>query len=71
MEIFNLLINLLDKLLLPNSNSKCVVICPTAIHLDYLSKNKNGFYVGAQNVSEQRRGLTQVRFQFAHFRNKC
>ena len=41
---------------LPNSNSKCVVICPTAIHLDYLSKNKNGFYVGAQNVSEHEEG---------------
>ena len=41
---------------LPNANSKCVVICPTAIHLDYLSKNKNGFYVGAQNVSEHEEG---------------
>ena len=41
---------------LPNNNSKCVVICPTAIHLDYLSKNKNGFYVGAQNVSEHEEG---------------
>tara|TARA_Y100001970_G_scaffold263190_1_gene348391 strand:- start:4488 stop:5216 length:729 start_codon:yes stop_codon:yes gene_type:complete len=41
---------------LPNSNSKCVVICPTAIHLDYLSKNKNGFYLGAQNVSEHEEG---------------
>ena len=41
---------------LPNANSKCVVICPTAIHLDYLSKNKNGFYVGSQNVSEHEEG---------------
>ena len=41
---------------LPNANAKCVVICPTAIHLDYLSKNKNGFYVGAQNVSEHEEG---------------
>ena len=41
---------------LPNNNSKCVVICPTAIYLDYLSKNKNGFYVGAQNVSEHEKG---------------
>ena len=41
---------------LPNAHSKCVVICPTAIHLDYLSKNKNGFYVGAQNVSEHEEG---------------
>ena len=41
---------------LPDANSKCVVICPTAIHLDYLSKNKNSFYVGAQNVSEHEEG---------------
>ena len=41
---------------LPNTNSKCVVICPTAIYLDYLSKNKNSFYVGAQNVSEHEEG---------------
>jgi len=41
---------------LPNNNSKCVVICPTAIYLDYLSKNNNSFYVGAQNVSEHEEG---------------
>ena len=41
---------------LPSNNSKCVVICPTAIYLDYLSKNKNSFYVGAQNVSEHEEG---------------
>jgi triosephosphate isomerase len=41
---------------LPNTNSKCVVICPTSIYLDYLSKNKNSFYVGAQNVSEHEEG---------------
>ncbi len=28
---------------LPNNNSKCVVICPTAIYLDYLKKNKISF----------------------------
>jgi len=46
----------ISNISLPNANSKCVVICPTAIHLDYLSKNKNGFYVGAQNVSEHKEG---------------
>ena len=46
----------ISNISLPNANSKCVVICPTAIHLDYLSKNKNGFYVGAQNVSEYEEG---------------
>jgi len=46
----------ISNISLPNANSKCVVICPTAIHLDYLSKNKKGFYVGAQNVSEHEVG---------------
>ena len=46
----------ISNISLPNANSKCVVICPTSIHLDYLSKNKNGFYVGAQNVSEHEEG---------------
>ena len=46
----------ISNISLPNANSKCVVICPTAIHLDYLSKNKNGFYAGAQNVSEHEEG---------------
>ena len=46
----------ISNISLPNANSKCVVICPTAIHLEYLSKNKKGFYVGAQNVSEHEEG---------------
>ena len=46
----------ISNISLPNANSKCVVICPTAIYLDYLSKNKNSFYVGAQNVSEHEEG---------------
>ena len=46
----------ISNISLPNADSKCVVICPTAIHLDYLSKNKNGYYVGAQNVSEHEEG---------------
>ena len=46
----------ISNISLPNADSKCAVICPTAIHLDYLSKNKNGFYVGAQNVSEHEEG---------------
>ena len=46
----------ISNISLPNANPKCVVICPTAIHLDYLSKNRNGFYVGSQNVSEHEEG---------------
>jgi triosephosphate isomerase len=46
----------IDKLKIPNDNSKCVVICPTSVHLDYLRRKKNNFYVGAQNVSEYEKG---------------
>ena len=53
---FQFIDEFINNLSLPKDNSKCVVICPTAIHLDYISKNKNGFYVGAQNVSEQEKG---------------
>ena len=53
---FQFIDEFINNLSLPKDNSKCVVICPTAIHLDYISKNKNGFYVGAQNVSEHEEG---------------
>ena len=53
---FQFIDQFINNLSLPKDNSKCVVICPTAIHLDYISKNKNGFYVGAQNVSEHEEG---------------
>ena len=53
---FQFIDEFINNLLLPKDNSKCVVICPTAIHLDYISKNKNGFYVGAQNISEHEKG---------------
>ena len=46
----------IDNLQVPNDNSKCVVICPTSIHLDYLRQKKNNFYLGAQNVSEHEEG---------------
>jgi triosephosphate isomerase len=53
---FQFIDEFINNLMLPKDLSKCVVICPTAIHLDYISKNKNGFYVGAQNVSEHEEG---------------
>ena len=53
---FQFIDEFINNLLLTKDPSKCVVICPTAIHLDYISKNKNGFYVGAQNVSEHEEG---------------
>ena len=52
---FKFIDQFIDNLKVPKDNSKCIVICPTSIHLDYLSK-KNNFYVGAQNVSEHQDG---------------
>ena len=42
----------IDGLRLSDDKSKCVVICPTSIHLDKISHKKNNFYIGAQNVSQ-------------------
>ena len=53
---FQFIDQFINNISLPKDNSKCVVICPTSIHLDYMSKNKKGFYVGAQNVSEYDEG---------------
>ena len=53
---FQFIDQFINNLSLPKDHSKCVVICPTSIHLDYMSKNKKGFYVGAQNVSENEEG---------------
>ena len=46
----------ISNISLPRDKSKCVVICPTSIHLDYMSKNINDFYLGAQNVSQHKDG---------------
>ncbi|MDC0625035.1 triose-phosphate isomerase [Alphaproteobacteria bacterium] len=53
---FKFIDQFIDNLKLPSDNSKCVVICPTSIHLDYMKQKKNNFYVGAQNVSEHAEG---------------
>ena len=53
---FKFIDQFIDNLKVLNDNSKCVVICPTSIHLDYLRSKKNNFYVGAQNVSEHQNG---------------
>ena len=53
---FKFIDQFIDNLKVLNDNSKCVVICPTSIHLDYLRSKKNNFYVGAQNVSEHQDG---------------
>ncbi len=49
---FQFIDQFITEISLPQDRSKCIIICPTSIHLDYLSKNKSEFYVGAQNVSQ-------------------
>ena len=53
---FQFIDQFITEISLPQYTSKCVVICPTSIHLDYMSKNKKNFYVGAQNVSQHKDG---------------
>ncbi|MFL2543101.1 MAG: triose-phosphate isomerase [Alphaproteobacteria bacterium] len=53
---FKFIDQFISNLTLPSDRSKCIVICPTSIHLDYMSKHKRGFYVGAQNVSQHKDG---------------
>ena len=53
---FQFIDQFITEISLPRDSSKCVVICPTSIHLDYMSKMKTEFYVGAQNVSQHEDG---------------
>ena len=53
---FKFIDQFISNISLPRDKSKCVVICPTSIHLDYMSKNINDFYLGAQNVSQHKDG---------------
>ena len=53
---FNFIDQFINELKLPKNGSKCVVICPTSVHLDYMMRNKNNFYVGAQNISQYKEG---------------
>ena len=53
---FQFIDQFIAEISLPRDKSKCVVICPTSIHLDYMIKNKKEFYVGAQNVSQHKVG---------------
>ena len=53
---FQFIDQFISEISLPQDKSKCVVICPTSIHLDYMTKNKKEFYVGAQNVSQHKDG---------------
>ncbi len=53
---FNFIDQFLDQLKIPKNDSKCVVICPTSVHLNYISTKKKGLYLGAQNVSQYKSG---------------
>jgi len=53
---FQFISQFIAEISLPRDKSKCIVICPTSIHLYYMSKNKKEFYVGAQNVSQHKDG---------------
>lgn len=46
----------IDQLKIAEDNSKCIVICPTTIYLDYISHKKKNFFIGAQNVSQHIEG---------------
>ena len=46
----------ITELKVPNDLSKCVVICPMSIHLEFVSNMRNNFHVGAQNVSQYKEG---------------
>ena len=53
---FKFIDQFLNELKMPEDPSRCIVICPMSIHLDYLRKKKNNFYVGAQNISQHKEG---------------
>ena len=53
---FEFIDNFIDQLVIPKDKSKCIVICPTSIHLHYMRLKKNNFLLGAQNVSQYENG---------------
>ncbi len=53
---FKFIDKFISELKIPENSSKCIIICPTSIHLDYISHKKNNFYIGAQNVSQYKEG---------------
>ena len=53
---FKFIDHFIDQLNIFQDKSKCVVICPTSIHLDYICSKKKQFFVGAQNVSQHKEG---------------
>ncbi|MDC6448270.1 triose-phosphate isomerase [Alphaproteobacteria bacterium] len=53
---FKFIDHFFKELIIPEDDSKCIVICPTSIYLDYISRKKKNFFIGAQNVSQNKEG---------------
>ena len=53
---FNFIDQYFDGLKLSKNESICIVICPTSVYLDKVSKKKHNFYVGSQNVCQYAEG---------------
>ena len=53
---FKFIDQFINNLKIVDDVSRCIVLCPTSIHLDYISHKKNNFYIGAQNVSHHKEG---------------
>ena len=53
---FKFIDQFISELILPEDRSKCVVICPTSVYLDYISRKNKNLYFGAQNVSQYKEG---------------
>ena len=53
---FKFIDQFIDNFIIDNDLSRCVVICPTSIYIDYISRKNLFFYLGAQNVSQHKNG---------------
>jgi len=53
---FKFIDQFIQDIQVPDDDNKCTVVCPTAIYLDYISKQERNFYIGAQNISNYQDG---------------
>ena len=53
---FKFIDQFIDELKIPEDSSKCIILCPTSIYLDYMSHKKKNFFIGAQNVYNYKEG---------------
>tara|TARA_Y100001970_G_scaffold233177_1_gene290537 strand:+ start:30771 stop:31502 length:732 start_codon:yes stop_codon:yes gene_type:complete len=46
-----------NQIKIPDNDNNCIIVCPTSIYIDYLSRKKNNrIFTGAQNVSSHKFG---------------